>query len=92
VTSRDFCYWLQGCLEMGQIKTMTEEQVNILKAHLNLVFVHEIDPSFQPTTEIMSQEAFDAYKKKLDEVHKPQPQGTAGTTPGYDPTKIQARC
>jgi len=37
MTSRDFCFWLQGFFE---------RQTKIVKAHLALVFKHEIDPSF----------------------------------------------
>jgi len=46
MTSRDFCFWLQGLLELGEVTELTPKQVEILKNHLSLVFVHEIDPSF----------------------------------------------
>lgn len=45
MTSRDFCFWLQGHLELSDEKSMSEYQLDILKAHLALVFKHEIDPS-----------------------------------------------
>ena len=50
MTSRDFCYWLQGYIEIQSARTapslaMTEDQVKIISNHLALVFVHEIDPS-----------------------------------------------
>lgn len=47
MTSRDFCYWLQGFFEItGDNATMiSEEQMGIIKRHLDLVFKHEIDPS-----------------------------------------------
>jgi hypothetical protein len=50
MTSRDFCYWLQGYIEIQSARTapslaMTEDQVKTISSHLNLVFVHEIDPS-----------------------------------------------
>lgn len=44
MTSRDFCYWLQGVFEVGQVRTLNEQQVNQIRAHLALVFKHEIDP------------------------------------------------
>lgn len=44
MTSRDFAYWLQGFIEIHGIAP-TEAQWTIIKNHLNLVFVHEIDPS-----------------------------------------------
>ncbi len=50
MTSRDFAYWLQGFFEItdagGKTEGLSSEQVNIIKRHLNLVFVHEIDPSY----------------------------------------------
>lgn len=50
MTSRDFCYWLQGYLEIQSARTapslaMTEQQVKVIQSHLSLVFVHEIDPA-----------------------------------------------
>ena len=44
--SRDFCYWLQGLLEVANPETLTKEQIQIIKNHLNMVFHHEIDPTF----------------------------------------------
>lgn len=44
--SRDFCFWLQGYFEInGKDEGLSEEQVDMIKRHLSLVFVHEIDPS-----------------------------------------------
>ena len=47
MTSRDFAYWLQGFFEISgtDALTMSAEQVTMVKKHLNMVFVHEIDPS-----------------------------------------------
>lgn len=46
MNSRDFCYWLQGLFEVAEPKTLNEKQVDLIKRHLNMVFIHEIDPSF----------------------------------------------
>lgn len=46
MTSREFCYWLQGLFELTDTSTLTERQVNLIKKHLQLVFIHEIDPSY----------------------------------------------
>ena len=43
MTSRDFCYWLQGVFEAHEVTTLNEKQVKVIKNHLHLVFVHEID-------------------------------------------------
>lgn len=45
MTSRDFCFWLQGYFEVSGEKTISGDQVEIIKSHLAMVFVHEIDPA-----------------------------------------------
>jgi hypothetical protein len=44
--SVDFCYWLQGHFELNGYNALTKEQVEMIGKHLNLVFLHEIDPSY----------------------------------------------
>lgn len=44
MTSANFCHWMQGFFEISDSDTLTEKQVKMIKAHLNLVFKHEIDP------------------------------------------------
>ena len=46
MTSRDLVYWLQGFFEISGDTSLTPKQVDIIKNHLAMVFVHEIDPSF----------------------------------------------
>lgn len=58
MTSRDFCYWLQGFFELASCcdhdgkgreqNTLSQDQVQTLKNHLKMVFAHEIDPSHGP--------------------------------------------
>jgi len=71
--SRDFCYWLQGFFELQDGSTtpptqhLSATQVAAIKAHLSMVFVHEIDPSFP-----------EGQKEKLDAAHSPfRPEGEA---------------
>lgn len=45
MTSRDFCYWLQGYFEISDSKELNDKQIESIKKHLALVFKHEIDPS-----------------------------------------------
>ena len=45
MTSRDFCYWLQGFLEVANPSELNATQTEAIKRHLSLVFIHEIDPS-----------------------------------------------
>lgn len=44
--SRDFCYWLQGFFELADPETLTLDQIQTVRNHLNMVFRYEIDPSF----------------------------------------------
>lgn len=46
VTAREFAYWLQGYFEIAKPTTADAQQLTMIQAHLNLVFVHEIDPSY----------------------------------------------
>ena len=46
MNSRDFVYWLQGFMELADPKSINEKQTELIKRHLNMVFFHEIDPSF----------------------------------------------
>jgi hypothetical protein len=46
MNSRDFCFWMQGFFEIHNPTTLTQEQVTVIRNHLNMVFHHEIDPSF----------------------------------------------
>lgn len=45
MTSRDFCFWLQGFFEVNGQSDLSPAQVDVIRRHLNLVFKHEIDPS-----------------------------------------------
>lgn len=50
--SRDFCYWLQGYIELTRGSDNPKDplpnahQWEQIKNHLAMVFKHEIDPSF----------------------------------------------
>lgn len=49
MTSRDFCFWLQGYLELASADgtpVLSQQKTESIQKHLNLVFKHEIDPSF----------------------------------------------
>ncbi len=70
MTSRDFAYWLQGLFELGNPVQLDAAQTASVKAHLAMVFAHEIDPSAGPL----------AHQKVLDEIHK-----AAAAQPGNPP-------
>jgi len=102
VTSRDFCYWLQGYLELKPLERGSErldlsaEQAVCIRQHLALVFKHEIDPSAGSA----------AHQLDLNQLHNglgqtycapaPQQGQDAKTTPswaqGPRPDGTQARC
>ena len=44
--SRDFCYWLQGYFELANPTHIDGATLMAIRNHLNMVFIHEIDPSF----------------------------------------------
>ena len=73
MTSRDFCYWLQGFFELSPSdQHITAEQAKCIKAHLNLVFIHEIDPSMGGAKHQAELNA--AHDGKVaTEAHKPTP-------------------
>lgn len=58
--SKSFCYWLMGLFELADPKTLNEKQVQTIKNHLNLVFYHEIDPSYTDDKEKI---------KEMNEIH-----------------------
>ena len=60
MNSRDFCYWLQGLFELGNPVVLDEKQTDLIKRHLNLVFYHEIDPSYSDDPEEQA---------KMQEIH-----------------------
>ena len=61
----EFCYWLQGYFELSNTNELSKSQVDIIKNHLNLVFVHDLDPK--------------QVKDKLQQIHdaKIQPPNTS---------------
>lgn len=67
MTSRDFCYWLQGYFEIREgestvptDKTLSHHQVLTIKNHLAMVFKHEIDPSHGD----------EKHQKELSDIHR----------------------
>jgi hypothetical protein len=56
----EFCYWLQGLFEVGEPTSLSEKQTDLIKRHLNMVFVHDIDPSYP-----------EGQQAKLKELHAP---------------------
>lgn len=79
--SREFCYWLQGYLEIDaqaidMREGMSQEQVECIQKHLSLVFKHEIDPSYSNSNE-------------LNQIHNPKPAGGGGHVPSVSGTVLR---
>lgn len=66
--ARDFCFWAQGFFELASAGqegdvALTAEQVKVFRKHLELAFLHDIDPSMpQPAPKT-------AHQQKLDIAH-----------------------
>lgn len=44
--AQEFCYWLQGMFELTNLAQLNADQTAKIRAHLAMVFVHDIDPSY----------------------------------------------
>jgi uncharacterized protein YjaG (DUF416 family) len=82
VTPTEFCYWLQGCLELGA-KELNEEQVKIIRDHLDLVFT-KVTPKRQAKNDVA--ETFDNILKKFRDVVPPTTIPVYPVYPQYVPT------
>lgn len=84
MTSRDFCYWLQGYFEIrGEpVEAMEPRQVEMIKRHLALVFKHEIDPS-QGSAE---------HQVELNAIHSPPVKPPPLSPVPFIPHGPQIRC
>lgn len=51
MTPRDLVYWLQGIFEVGDVKTLNERQVQIIRNHINLVFKHMDEPDLDGSSQ-----------------------------------------
>lgn len=61
--SDNFCYWLQGFMELQNPKEITVEQLDDIKAHLRIVFKYDIDLSYGDKE----------HQKRLSDIHNPHP-------------------
>jgi len=80
--SRDFCYWLQGYMELTVSHSgLTAAQLSTVQQHLAMVFKHEIDPGMEP-------------KAELDEIHTPKTQYEPDNNDSFIPSALgpQFRC
>jgi hypothetical protein len=85
MTSRDFCYWLQGMFEISDPKELNEKQTELVRRHLVMVFLHEIDKTFPAE----QQESLDVIHHQLK---KKMPGEPPPMMPGWVPLDMQVRC
>ena len=50
--AREFCYWLQGMFELSNVTNLDIETTKKIKNHLDMVFIHDIDPSYPEGVEL----------------------------------------
>lgn len=58
----EFCYWLQGYFELSGHTNLDTRQVDIVRKHLAMVFVHDIDASYPEEQQGALQAAHDGIK------------------------------
>ena len=74
----EFCYWLQGMFELANPQEFGPEQTKMIRQHLAMVFVHDIDP----------QAGGPEVQQKLNSLHGPS--GLSG--PSCPPGNPVYRC
>lgn len=85
MTSRDFCYWLQGYFEIGagdMGNALSGQQVDAIRRHLALVFKHEIDPGAGD----------EKHQAALDDIHSGNTLANKNPIGGTGPNGVLYRC
>jgi len=93
MTSRDFCFWLQGYFELqraGEIY-LDAAQTMVIRRHLALVFAHEIDPAMgeKPHQVLLDKVHGPAFDEFLPEVPVNPADGSISGRPNYP---VRYRC
>lgn len=94
MTSVNFAYWLQGFFEISDTNTLTTHQVDMIKAHLNLVFKHEIDPQLFTDKSELDKSIYTAIHrgaKDKDQIH-PFLRKSEGPTTHFGFSEVQLNC
>jgi hypothetical protein len=73
MTERDFCYWLQGLMEVGNPTTLNEDQVKVIKEHLQLVFKQ--DPKIKQLMEDLTNGHSTTRPSNINTLTAPTPNG-----------------
>lgn len=67
----EFCYWLQGYFEISKDDAITKEKVDIIKNHLSMVFVHDLDPKQQKELAASLKISEKDAEELLNKLHRP---------------------
>lgn len=65
MTPEQFCYWLRGHFELGDLHVLTEKQVIKIKAHLDSVFDNKIDSIPLLEDVVSNEEIFKKIKRSI---------------------------
>lgn len=80
--SVEFCYWLQGLFELENPKTLNAKKTQSIRKHLQLVFKHEIDPSYP-----------ESQQEELNDIHGGSNSSPASAfVPAFMRPEAQIRC
>lgn len=69
--SQEFCYWMQGLFELADPVELNAKQTDLIKRHLNMVFLHEIDPSYPAEQQAPLQQLHDGESGATTEITPP---------------------
>lgn len=69
--SQEFCYWLQGFFELAKPVELNAMQTDLIQRHLNMVFFHEIDPSYPAAQQKPLQDLHDGVDTTTRVVNEP---------------------
>lgn len=81
--SQEFCYWMQGLFELAEPVELNAKQTDLIKRHLNMVFLHEIDPSYPVDQQKPLQDLHDGEPINGEILHT-RPFTGYGRVPGTD--------
>ncbi len=84
VTPEQFCYWLQGYMELADNEGMTERQVKTIADHLNTVFSKVTpDRKEEPKKKVLTEKKKpQTIEEVIHEMQKTRPDVTCSTLPG----------
>ena len=92
--AEEFCYWLRGYFELSDERELYKHQVDTIKSHLNLVFLHDIDPKAggKEVQDALNEIHDDGQVTSLTYGDPPIDSVTSGLDPHWSPGGPKIRC